>query len=77
MIMVLMSEYMLIVGMFIIPFNLFNETTFDEKGECSVYGSLGDLGAFVPESQMQFVHIEMAMNLENLLQNLLPFRSAP
>ena len=37
MIMVFMSEYMLVVGMFIISFNLLNQTTFHEKREGSVY----------------------------------------
>src|SRR5512143_3092919 len=72
MIMVLMSEYMFIVGMFIIPFNLLNETTFDEKGECSVYGGLGNLDLFSPHGGEEFLRIEMTVTGEDFRENSLP-----
>ena len=66
MVMVFMPEYMLIVGMFIIPFNLFNETALHKKGECSVYGSLGDLDLFSPHGGEEFFGVEMTMTGEDL-----------
>ena len=66
MIVVFVSEYMLIVGMFIIPFNLLNETTLYEKGECSVYGSLRNLDLFSPHGGQEFFRIEMAVAGEDL-----------
>ena len=72
MVMVFMPEYMLVVGMFIIPFNLLNEAALNEKGERSVYGSLGDLDVFFPHGGEEFFGIEMAMTGEDLRENSLP-----
>ena len=66
MVMVLMPEDMLVVGMFIIPFNLLNEPAFHEKGERSVYGSLGDLDVFSPHGGEEFFGFEMTVTGEDL-----------
>lgn len=72
MIVVLMPEYMLIVGMFIFPLNLINQTALHEKGECSVDGSLGDLDLFFPHGGEELFGIEMTMTGEDLRENSLP-----
>ena len=66
MVMVFMPEYMLIVGMLVIPFNLLNESTFDEEGKRSVYGSLGDLDLFSPHGGEEFFGVEMTVTGEDL-----------
>jgi len=66
MVMVLMPEYMLVVGVFIIPFNLLNKAALDEKGERSVYGSLGDLDVFSPHGGEEFFGFEMTVTGEDL-----------
>jgi len=71
-IMVFMSEYMLIMGMLVISFNLLNETAFHEKGECPVYGSLGDLDLSLSDACEEFVGVEMTVMGEDLCENPLP-----
>jgi len=66
MVMVFMPEYMLVVGMFVIPYNLLNETAFHEKGERSVYRSLGDLDVFSPHGGKEFFGVEMTVTGEDL-----------
>ena len=72
MIVVFMSEYVLIMGVFIIPFHLLDEPAIHEKGERSVYGSLGDLDAFSPHGGKEFFGIKMTVTGEDLREDSLP-----
>jgi hypothetical protein len=54
-----------------------DEAAFPKQGQDPVNGGPGDLDPFLPELQVELVHIEVAVNLKDLLEHPLPLRGAP
>ena len=70
---VFMAEGMLIVSMFVVPFDLFNKTAFDEKGKGSVDRSLGNLDVPAPHAFEESFRVKMAMAGKDFVKYPLPF----
>jgi hypothetical protein len=69
------------VNVFIVPVSvaevhLPDQAAVDEQRQDAINGGLGDLGALVPEAQVEFVHVKVPMNLKNLAQYFFPLRGA-
>jgi hypothetical protein len=54
-----------------------DQAAVNEQGQSPVNGGLGNLDAFLPELEIEAVHVEMPVDLENLLENPLPLGCAP
>jgi hypothetical protein len=67
----------LIVPVAVVEIHLPDQTAVNEQRQGAVNGGLGYLRAFVPEPPVEFLHIEMSVNLKNLSEYLFPFRGAP
>lgn len=70
---VLMAEGMLVVSMFVVPFDLFNKTAFDEKGKGPVDRSLGNLDVPAPHAFEESFRVKMAVEGKDLIKYPLPF----
>jgi len=53
-----------------------DQAAVNEQGESPVDGGLRDLDPFLLEPEIEAVHVEVAVNLEDLLENPLSLRSA-
>ncbi len=69
MIVVLMTEGVLIMGVFIVPLHLLDKTALEEEGKGSVDGGLGDPDAFAPHALEEFLRSKMSVEGENLAED--------
>ena len=64
----------LIVEMAVLEIDLFNQSTVDEEGDGPVQGGLGDCFSFIPQTQIEVVHVEVIVDGKDLINDRLPLR---
>ena len=64
----------LIVEVVVLEIDLLNQSTVYKEGDGPVEGGLGDSLLFIPQTQKEFVHVEVIMDREDLINDYLPFR---
>lgn len=72
--MMFMTIDVFIVEMPVCEIDLFYQSTVDQEGDGPIQGCLGDPLLLVPQSQKEFIHIEVIVERKDLLDDRLPFR---
>jgi hypothetical protein len=67
----------LVVAMTVLEIDLLNQSTVDEEGDGSIQGGLRDSLLFIPQTQKEFVYVEVIVDREDLINDHLPFRRIP
>jgi hypothetical protein len=76
MVVVRVAVDVLVMPVAVAEIHLPNQPAVNEQGQSPVDGGLGDLDPFLFELQIKAVHVEVAVNLKDLLENALPLWSA-
>jgi hypothetical protein len=64
----------LIVEMAVLEIDLFNQSAVDEEGDGPIEGGLGDRFSFIPQTEVEFIHVEVIVDGENLINDRLTLR---